>query len=447
MSWSMMSNSLAPTVVVGTIAAVVLGYHLYRRRPQRECECECEPSGPDKDLEVPFSELHRLREMIDREGVAIVTGVLNSNELKALEQEFKDELTSLVDEDAVHACDDPRVKAAYERFQREGLPSFPYATAKALQPIPGFVMNACVCAGQFAWRLRTHPRVHAAFGALFPGSGQLVSSIDVTFFQPEREPPAATPDAPTDAHVDQNGHDVRAPALGTCDIYQGVVYVWGAEEGCSTTCVWPGSHRSVWPRMMADPSFVAPGKGGDHYSQLVSIGDDELRTELLDGWRAHHRRLRIPAGSLLLWNSRTVHTGWMGGRRLAQTVCLEPARERPAEQRLGKLRLAALGIPGTHWARIAHQHDVLPRARGWLSKTPVCKAKGADTHCKVRLPLRPAIRPAPLADAADLAALAEIVHVDWNDESQRSSHCVWKPPPSCAPLLEVSVREEFKRFL
>ena len=426
-------------IVVAVAAAGVFSYLILRRVAARR-------DSPDHDLEVPFSQLHNLREMLDREGVAIVTGVLNATELQALEQEFTRDLSGLVDADAAERCADSRVRAAYERFQREGLQSFPYATARALQPIPGFLMHACISAGRFAWSLRTHPRVHAAFGAIFPGAGPLVSSIDVTFFSPPRTA-ATSDDEPMDAHVDQNLNDVRPPGLGQCNVFQGIVYVWAADEGCSTTCVWPGSHMSVWPRMMADPAFVATGANGDHYSELGAISDADLRAELLDGWRTHHRRLRIPAGSLLLWNSRTVHTGWKGGPRLAQTVCLEPARERPEEQRLGKLRLAALGIPGTHWARIAHQHDVLPRAKGWLADAPVCKAKGADVHSKVRLPLRPAIRPMPLVDEVDEAALRELVTIDWSDESQCSSHCVWKPPSSCANLLEASVRNEIKRFL
>ena len=57
---------------------------------------------------------------------------------------------------------------------------------------------------------------------------------------------------------------------------------------------------------------------------------------------------------------------------------------------------------------------------------------------------RPAVRPAPLSDGADLAALRPLARVDWD----KSSHfCVWDPPPESAALLEASVREDFKRFI
>jgi hypothetical protein len=164
----------------------------------------------------------------------------------------------------------------------------------------------------------------------------------------------------------------------------------------------------------------------------------------MKSWQKHHRRLRIPAGSLLIWNSRTVHTGCVGTRRFAQAVCLEPSSARPAAQRYSKMRLAALGLPSTHWARIGHQHDVLPTYKGFLATSPASDACGADTPSDVRLPLRPAIRPEPLAADADLEALRPLAHVDW---STCEHFCVWEPPPGSAALLEASVSDDFKPYL
>ena len=405
---------------------------------------------PDGDLEVPFSHVReKLRDVLEREGVAIVTDVIEGGELREMEQAFVSDLAALVDDDALRACDDPRVQQAYDRYKSDGLRAFPHATARQIQRIPGFVLQGCVAAGHFAWSVRRHPRVHAAFAALFPeDAGPLVSSIDVTFFEPEGGPAHDVYDG--SAHADQNGNDTRAPNLGDCSVYQGILYVWPAGDGCTTTCVWPGSHRSVWPRMMADASFVASGTRGDHYCEVKELQDATLREELLAGWCAHSRKLTIPAGALLLWNSRTVHTGWKGGPRFAQAVCLEPARERPAAQRLAKLRLAALGLPSTHWARIGHQHDVLPSYTGWLEATPAASACGHDEPSEVVLPLRAAIRPAALAEGADLGALSALAQIDWTDRAQCTHHCVWQPPEDDkerAALLEASVREEFKPFL
>ena len=400
---------------------------------------------PDQDLEVPFSEVNeKLRDVLERQGVAIVTDVIDANELRTMEQAFAADISALVDDDALRACDDPRVQEAYNKFKRDGLCAFPHATARQIQRIQGFILQGCVAAGDFAWSVRRHPNVHAAFAAAHPpDAGPLVTSIDVTFFSPEGGPKDDIYKG--SAHTDQNSNDTREPNLGGASVYQGILYVWPAGEGCTTTCVWPGSHKAIWPRMMKDAACVAAGPKGDHYCELKNLDDNSLREELLAGWNAHMRKLTIPAGALLLWNSRTVHTGWKGGPRFAQAVCLEPAAVRPAAQRLSKLRLAALGLPSTHWARIGHQHDVLPVYTGWFESKPAAEAKGHDESSEVVLPLRPAIRPAALADDADLDALKALAKIDW---TQSTHHCVWSnPPEEHTELLEASVKEEFKPFL
>ena len=63
-----------------------------------------------------------------------------------------------------------------------------------------------------------------------------------------------------------------------------------------------------------------------------------------------------PAGSLFLWDSRILHQGWVSGARLAQTVCWQPRSFRDAAARDRKLRLAALGLPSTHWATLGLAH-------------------------------------------------------------------------------------------
>ena len=262
------------------------------------------------------------------------------------------------------------------------------------------MLKGCVAAGSFAWRVRRHERVHAAFGALFPDAGPLVTSIDTTFFTPEGGP--ALDEYSGSAHVDQNGRDSREPDLKGASIYQGILYVWAADDGCTTTCVWPRSHTSVWPSMLDDAEYKEAGQRGDHYFEIRWLRDAEKRRALQDGWEREHLRLRIPAGALLLWNSRTVHTGVKSGPRFAQAVCLEPASKRPPQHRAAKMRLAALGLPSTHWARIGHQHDVLPDYEGYLTteeahrrETAVAQGDGTAPHRGVLLPLRPAIRPAP----------------------------------------------------
>ena len=74
-------------------AGYLLWQKLWRRKPK---------PWPDHDLEVPFSELHRLHEVIEREGVAIVTGVIDAGELREMEQDFVRDLSDIIDEDATY---------------------------------------------------------------------------------------------------------------------------------------------------------------------------------------------------------------------------------------------------------------------------------------------------------------------------------------------------------
>merc|ERR1712224_1161847 len=156
-------------------------------------------------------------------------------------------------------------------------------------------------------------------------------------------------------------------------------------------------------------------------------------------WQRDARRVIVPPGALLLWNSRTVHTGWRGGPRLAQTVCLQPAWERPEKERIAKLRLAALGLPSVHWARAAMQHDMSLGCRGVFEDLRV-EARDGDGHPdSVTLPLKPAIRPAALAEEVDVAGLAKVVQVNFKLIG------MWDPPEESFSVLEKSIREEFKK--
>merc|ERR1712050_258819 len=101
----------------------------------------------------------------------------------------------------------------------------------------------------------------------------------------------------------------------------------------------------------------------------------DARDRLIQGWQAHGRRIPVPAGALLLWTSRTTHQGWSGGPRLAQPLCWEPRSRRDGIMRERKLRLAALGLPSTHWASLALPHELSA-----LSRPDAVEAVGSEDH-------------------------------------------------------------------
>mmetsp|Transcript_110572 Transcript_110572/g.323531 ORF Transcript_110572/g.323531 Transcript_110572/m.323531 type:complete len:679 (+) Transcript_110572:118-2154(+) len=390
---------------------------------------------------VPFAKVsEKLRETLDQYGIAIVTDVIPEEELVALEADFAKDLHDLVDEDALREAgpEAANVQEAYGEFQASGPRAFPFKDIGRLTAAAGFSVKNCISHGRFAWRARGHPNVLEVYRAIYPDAGKLVSSMDVTFFTPEGQPP--TKWNRFSAHVDQNMNDVR-PGLADLESYQGVVYVWPstADGNCSTTVVWPGSHRSVWQEMMKDEMFVRTGEEGFHYSEIKEMQDVDLARKLAEGWSLHARRALVPRGGLFLWNSRTVHTGWRGGPRLAQTVCFEPADRRPEAERLAKLRLAALGLPSTHWASAGMQHDIILGDAGYAALRREDARRRWDPS--KGLPLRQAIRPAGLTEEADLQALAKLVRVEYRLTG------MWDPPEDIGDLLDASVKDEIKSLL
>jgi len=238
-----------------------------------------------------------------------------------------------------------------------------------------------------------------------------------------------------------NKHDSR-PGLADAEVFQGVLYIWSSEgDHASTTTAWPGSHTAVWEDLMQDADFKESGSAGFHYSEVRGMRDKTQARKLAAGWATGARRLPVPSGALLLWNSRTMHTGWKGGPRLAQTVCLEPTHRRPSQEQTSKMRLAALGLPSVHWASIAMQHDMSLGSPGVFNHHSVKARQCGPTCDDVILPLRPAMRPKGLASGQISSELQNLVNVDYKYVG------MWEAPESVGPLLEGSVTDNVKSYL
>merc|ERR1712217_666099 len=131
---------------------------------------------------------------------------------------------------------------------------------------------------------------------------------------------------------------------------------------------------------------------GQHYTQLGMMRGD-CRHELKAQFLQEARRVQVPAGGLLLWSSKTVHTGAQRGPRLAQPVCLEPQSRRSTQERLGKLRMAALGLPSMHWASHAIPHDCVRLTDGYLTTGADVPAQEGQSDEDVVFPLHNVVRP------------------------------------------------------
>merc|ERR1719277_1598794 len=138
--------------------------------------------------------------------------------------------------------------------------------------------------------------------------------------------------------------------------------------------------------MMADPNIVARGREGTHWTPLRSVAGSHLVSSLQDAWFEGAGRIPVPRGGLFLWSSKTLHQGWSGGPRLAQPVCWEPSGRRDDAALDRKMRLAALGLPSTHWASLGIPHTLVAPQR--------CAATAPfEQNGNISLPLKSSIRP------------------------------------------------------
>lgn len=284
-------------------------------------------------LTLPFSSAksfgEHLRKVLKENGVAVVTGILDEKQCT----EFKD----------------------WKKAELE-MPS----------PQPGAMSHV---QGEIAWKARLHPRVLQSFAHIFETPVLSVSTDITSMFYAEEGSPAASDDKQW-LHVDQNS---KTGMVDTC--YQGILYIRpSAGEDSSTTVVWPRSHLDsvcygdlVGDEMASHKAFQkdpATGVLTGHFLPLNGMRDDGKRQRLLEQALAGSRRVPVPAGSLLLWNSRTVHQGWKGGPRFAIPVCWEP-RERVSKAATErKLVIAAAGLGTSHSPAEGRLHPNASRRRG-----------------------------------------------------------------------------------
>merc|ERR1719150_2284288 len=158
--------------------------------------------------------------------------------------------------------------------------------------------------------------------------------------------------------------------------------------------------------MMRDPRMIKRGQKGNHFCTLKALSQADIARSLQEEWDVHARRVPVPRGGLFLWSSRTLHQGWTGGPRLAQPVCWEPSGRRDEQALDRKLRLAALGLPSTHWGSLGIPHD--------LVKPEPCKPTEASALGGIRLPARACIRQASLREGIEAAEMwTRLAGIDW----------------------------------
>jgi len=368
-------------------------------------------------LTVHHSEIEdRLRFVLDSHGVAIVTGIANAAEVRGLTAKFRKDLTEVIDIAAAEAAGGAVASTAAQVHRDEW--QWPLASMAGLgRGTPGFCRDRGLPHGSFPWAARLLPALRRTYEVLY-NSSDLVTSIDNAIFSPSAV--RATEVDTSWPHADQNYHD---PQAGHWPTFQGLLYLHNSSAETGTTVVWPGSHKSVYHEIMDNSHMRDMGRAQQHFTPMP------MRFDLHVRWRKGARRLQVPAGALLLWNSRMVHQGWTGPR-LAQPVCWEPRERRDRFARERKLRLAVLGLPSSHWASLGQLHPLLGSA-----PQPLRAVHAHSSRRDVRLPLKPSIRPLPLVASCGIPDGA------WEAAWDRPL------PPALLKRLEECIHEEFKTVL
>lgn len=277
----------------------------------------------------------RLNQVLEEHGVAVVTGILDPEEISQFESLKKHE---------------SRTESAQ----------------------PGHMLH---CQGEIAWQARLHPRVRGTFARIFGVEPTaLATSCDLTskFYSEDQD---QAPVLDQWLHVDQN----TLTGLEHC-CFQSALYIRASGDASSTTVVWPGSHREAYERFVADPSAAekkdkvdGSGVKFGHYLEINNFLDKDSGNTLLDEALRGSKRVPVPAGSLLLWSSKTTHQGWQGGARFAVPVCWEPRSRVDEGATARKLFMAAAGIASSHSPSEGRLHPFASRRRGAAMRRPAAR--------------------------------------------------------------------------
>lgn len=369
------------------------------------------PPEQAAQITVPFADIKtQLQHTLDEFGCAIVTGVATPEECARLERLFAEDLMDLIDAPAAEKAGGAvaRVKGKI----LEDVRAFPLASGPLLGEKERCQLRG-MPHGRFAWAARLLSNVRSCYEVIH-GTTDLVSSCDNSFFSS----PASEKQTQNRswAHVDHNSNDKRfvddeGQFVGDWEVYQGLLYVWSSEgEHASTTVVLPGSHLSIYEAMMQDPTMAKSGAKGNHFCQINSLSQKQMAADLDQQWSTGAGRAPVPSGGLFLWSSKMLHQGWSGGPRLAQPVCWEPTGRRDDAALERKLRLAALGLPSTHWASLGIPHHLV-RPQLPAPTTAVNNKSEED----VQLPLKASIQLASLRPGVNpIDVWDHLKDHDWN---------------------------------
>ncbi len=103
---------------------------------------------------------------------------------------------------------------------------------------------------------------------------------------------------------------------------------------------------------------------------IQNMTNGEGKDALMKGWMEHSRRIPVPAGGLLVWNSRTTHQGELGAPfSLSLSLCLSLSLSLSLSLPLLLPLLLPLALPlSIHiHSHFSSTHQDGREVHGWLS--------------------------------------------------------------------------------
>jgi len=322
----------------------------------------------------------RLKSILDEYGFAIVTDILTNEEQHEAELLMRDDLLNSIDYDNIldNKLYDVIKKIKLNKnnleWPRSSIPGIIQKGFMSLKGIPQ---------GQFAWKLRLNEKCKKIYQHLH-NEEHVTVSFDLPFFSPYGAPIKSPELWP---HADQNLRYEQ----GCKNSYQGILYVWDSTgENTSNTTVWSKTWNKEYHTLLNNIPT-----SDNHGVNISAITDEKIKKEMMDGWKLHSRRVPVIPGSLLIFNSRTIHQGYSHGTRLAQTLAWEPKMCRSNKSKFQKIDAIYKGYGTTHWASLGIHHG---------ASTMSCRKNkngvySNDFHLCI-IPMKN-IKPIPLIDDID----------------------------------------------
>ena len=261
-----------------------------------------------------------LKQELEAKGYAIIPNVISTEQIKKAKKLFCEWRETIPDHDKIHAKVDPHCIYKYH-----------------------YVGHT-----KHAWYLRTLPEVQAVYKKLW-NCDKLITSFDGCNYMPK------------DLKKKDNcwTHTDQAPSNKGVTCYQGFLALTSNNE--RTLVVYEGSHK-LHERYFADRGITSTKNW------------HKIAPKYLETIKDTKRALHVPAGALVLWDSRTFHQNQYGKpnseERMIQYICMFPDNHPKNTAAIKKKRLKYFTDRRTtsHWPCPIHVNGLQPQTYGDKSR-------------------------------------------------------------------------------